>query len=92
MLRAAVRQLTIHVPEIPRLPRIDPLSAFATQYGMITANKKHLWYVVSATAKAKEAGSHRGRGGGEGPAACKEQQSDNATKSAQDYQNFGGQC
>jgi hypothetical protein len=67
------------------------LEAFQTQYGK-NANKKNAYgKCVSQTAKAKAEKREDAQEQSAATAACKKEQSDNATKFADDYKNFG-QC
>jgi hypothetical protein len=65
--------------------------AFATAYGT-NGNKKNAYAkCVSQTAKAKAEKREDAQHQSAATAACKKAQSDNATKFAEDYKNFG-QC
>ena len=66
------------------------VEAFQTQYGT-NKNKNAYGKCVSATAKAKAEKREDAEQQNAATAACKKQQSENATKFAQDYKNFG-QC
>jgi hypothetical protein len=67
------------------------LEAFQTQYGK-NGNKKNAYgKCVSQTAKAKAEKREDAEQQSGATAACKKEQSDNATKFADDYKNFG-QC
>jgi hypothetical protein len=73
------------------------IEAFQTQYGTNTNKKNAFGKCVSATAKAKANKREDAEDAAEdaaeakATAACKKQQTENATKFAQDYKNFG-QC
>jgi hypothetical protein len=71
------------------------VEAFRTQWGTSPHKMNAFGKCVSATnkAKAKKADDDKNEdaAGAKANAACKKQQSDNATKFAQDYKNFG-QC
>ena len=73
------------------------VEAFNTQYGTNKNKKNAYGKCVSGTAKAKAKKDEKAEKaedaekGNAANAACKKQQSENATKFAQDYKNFG-QC
>ena len=67
------------------------VDAFQTQYGTNKNKKNAYGKCVSATAKAKAEKREDAEEQNAATAACKKQQSENATKFAQDYKNFG-QC
>jgi hypothetical protein len=67
------------------------VDAFQTQYGTNKNKKNAYGKCVSATAKAKAGKREDAEEQNAATAACKKQQSENATKFAQDYKNFG-QC
>ena len=73
------------------------VEAFQTQYGTNTNKKNAFGKCVSATAKTKANKRKDAEGAAEdaaeakATAACKKQQTENATKFGQDYKNFG-QC
>ena len=67
------------------------VDAFQTQYGTNKNRKNAFGKCVSATAKAKAEKREDAEEQNAATAACKKQQSENATKFAQDYKNFG-QC
>jgi hypothetical protein len=68
--------------------RVD---AFQTQYGTNKNKKNAYGKCVSATAKANAGKREDSEEQNAATAACKKQQSENATKFAQDFKNFG-QC
>jgi hypothetical protein len=67
------------------------VEAFQTQYGTNKNKKNAYGKCVSATAKAKAEKREDAEEQSAATAACKKQQSENETKFAQDYKNFG-QC
>jgi hypothetical protein len=67
------------------------VDAFQTQHGTNKNRKNAYGKCVSATAKAKAEKREDAEEQNAATAACKKQQSENATKFAQDYKNFG-QC
>ena len=67
------------------------VDAFQTQYGTNKNKKNAYGKCVSATARAKAEKREDAEEQNAATAACKKQQSENATKFAQDYKNFG-QC
>lgn len=66
------------------------VEAFQTQYGTNKNKKNAFGKCVSATAKTK-ANKREDAAEAKATAACKKQQTENATKFAQDHKNFG-QC
>lgn len=67
------------------------VDAFQTQYGTNKNKKNAYGKCVSATARVKAEKREDAEEQNAATAACKKQQSENATKFAQDYKNFG-QC